>query len=140
MTSEYQVQAQKFLDQFGLKFRATFRGDRCPPWCGEDGHGCIHGDRYRVTISRKTGGRVSFDFWNSQKDMQEGKSPTACDALACISSDATCPDNFEDFCAEYGYETDSRKAETLFRRVSKFAARLQAFFTSDELEALAEIQ
>ena len=147
MTTEYDVQAEKFLERFGLKFRATMKGDRCPPWCGEDSRGCVHGDHYRVTIWRvrerqpvDRSGRVSFDFWNSQKDMQDGRSPTAYDVLACISGDVTCPDTFEDFCADYGDDTDSRKAEVLFRRVSKFANRLKAFFTTEELEALAEIQ
>ena len=47
---DYEKQATDFLTRHGLKLRATFKGDRCPPWCGESGRGCRHGDRYRVTI------------------------------------------------------------------------------------------
>jgi hypothetical protein len=129
--------AQAFLDSHNMKMRATHKGDKCPPWC--DGS-CVHGDRYRITISRKGAGRLSFDFWNSQHDRDEGNEPTAYDVFASISGDAYCPDAFEEFCSEYDHDTDSRQALQLFRRVSKFAKRLQLFFEEEELEQLAEIR
>lgn len=136
--NEYDAQARAFLGRFGLKLSATFKGDRCPPWC--DG-GCVHGDRYRIRISGQNGkGSISFDFWNSLNDVQEGRRPRAYEVLACISSEAYCPDTFEDYCAEYGYDEDSRMAEKSFKLLDKFARRLRAFFTTEELEALAEVQ
>jgi hypothetical protein len=53
--------------------------------------------------------------------------------------DGNCPQTFEDFCAEYGYDEDSRKAERTFRTCADFARRINAFFTADELEKLAEL-
>lgn len=145
--SEYIEQAEKFLEAHGLRFRATFKGDKCPAWSGiaNERNGCpqcgaIHGDRYRVTISRKGGGRISFDFWNSQKDSQDGKEPTDYDVLACISGDVHCPEDFAEFCSEYGYEEDSRKAEATFRRCAAFGRRLRAFFTAEEIDQLQEIR
>ena len=141
--SEYEKQAEKFLADHGLKFRAVQHGGRCPheretrPFC--DGK-CIHSDRYRVTISRKGGGRISFDFWNSFNDMRSGKEPTTYDVLAHISGDIYCPDKFTEFCSEYGYEEDSRKAHSTFVRCEKFSQRLRAFFSEEEQEALGEIQ
>ena len=135
--SEYERKAEEFLQRHGLKVRATFKGDKCPPWCGNQ---CCHGDRYRVTISRKGGGRISFDFWNSLHDMQEGNHPHPYDVLSCISLDAYCPDTFEDFCEEYGYDQDSRKAFSTWKQCDTFAERLRAFFTENELKELAEIQ
>ena len=123
--SEYETKAQAFLDKFGLKFRATMKGDCCPPYCGEDGRGCVHGDRYRVTIWRGKGGRrLSFDFWNSLNDCQQGKEPTAYNVLACISSNVNCPDTFGNFCREYGYDADSRKAFATFKRCATFAEQI----------------
>ncbi len=110
--------------------------DRCPPYC--DGK-CIHGDRYRVTISRKAGGRISFDFWNSHNDMCNGNEPTAYDVLACMSADVNCPESLDEFCGEYGYDIDSRKAEATFRRCNAFGRKLRAFFSATEQEALQEI-
>lgn len=69
----------------------------------------------------------------------DAATPSAYDVLACISSDAYTPETFTDFCAEYGYEADSIKALQSYRRRDRFAKRLQAFFTADELEQLSEI-
>ena len=147
--SEYDDKAEAFLAKFALKVRTVHHGDCCPKWDStqeRSGHrgcpqyGTIHGDRYRVTISRKGGGRVSFDFWNSLSAQQSGEDVTAYDVLACISSKAYCPDSFEDFCGEYGYEQDSRKALATFKRCAAFAERLRAFFSEDELEALSDIR
>lgn len=68
------------------------------------------------------------------------KAPTSYCILACLSSDAHCPDTFSDWCSEYGYDEDSLKAKQTWKRCYTFAKRLQAFFTPAELEQLAEIQ
>ncbi len=140
--SEYDKQATTFLEKHGLAFRAVQHADRCPPFC--DGT-CKHGDRYRVTISRKRGApapaRVSFDFWNSLHDVQQGETTvTPYSTLACISSDAYTPDDFESFCGDFGYATDSRVAEQTWKRCLAFAKRLQRFFSEAELQDLSEIQ
>jgi hypothetical protein len=145
---DYGKQATDFLVKHGLTFRATQKADRCPPYCGEVGQclneragTCMHGDRYRITISRKGGGRISFDFWNSLHDVQNGATTVdPYSALSCIGGDAHCAGTFEDFCADSGYDEDSRKAHDTWKRCHFFAQRLQRFFGADELEALAEIQ
>lgn len=78
--------------------------------------------------------------WKVAAEKAHGAHPSAYSVLACISSDAYCPETFKDFCGDYGYETDSIKALQMFRRCSAFAKRLRAFFTAKELEALSEIQ
>lgn len=148
--TEYDAQAETFLTKHGLTFRAAFKGDRCPPW-DDDKH--VHGDRYRVTIARGKGApdrvyhngepgprSVSFDFWNSLNDMQKGNRPTAYDVLSCISGDVNCPDTFEGFCSEYGYDSDSRKGYELYQRVKRQSEKLGAFFAADEITDLQEIQ
>lgn len=137
--SDYEAQATKFLADHNLAFRAAYQGDKCPMWC--DG-GCRHGDRYRVTLRRMGDARrsVSFDFWNSLNDMQSGKAPSAYDVLACISSDYYTPETLADFCSEYGYDEDSRKAEQTFKASDKHARKLRAFFSKAEAEALSEIR
>lgn len=145
-TIDYQKQGADFITQHGLKFRAVKKAGQCPPWSSDKSPyskcscGSVHGDRYLITISRSGHGRISFDFWNSLNDKKDWRAPTPYDVLACISGDVHCPDTFEDFCGEYGYDQDSRKAERVFRRCTKLAKRLRAFFTADEIEALSEIQ
>lgn len=137
--SEYDEQAESFLNAHNLRFRAVQHADTCPPWtkCPP----CIHGDRYRITISRKDGGRISFDFWNSLRDQQDGVTTVpAYAALSCISNDAYTADTFQGFCEGVGYDEDSREVEQTWKRCNKFAKRLRAFFSESELEELAEIQ
>ena len=131
-TINYDQQAAEFLDRFGIRLRVGEASDKAPPWA--DGP---HGYCHRITLSRD-GRRLSFYFWGSINDANLGKRPTAYDVLACIGSDLR---TFEEFCGEYGYDEDSRKALDTFKRVRKFADRLAAFFATDkEREALAEIQ
>lgn len=134
---KYKAQAKSFLSRHGLRFRATLKGDRCPPYCDEK---CIHGDRHRITIGRKGGGRLSFDFWNSFNDRQTGAEVHAYDVLASLSIEARAPDTFEDFCSDFGYDEDSRKAHDTFKLCNKLAKRLRAFFSEDELSDLAMIE
>lgn len=148
--SEYEAQADKFCETYGLKVSAAFKGDGCPPWeqpqdvpgtCPECHN--THGDRYRVTLRWKDQARrprsLTFDFWGSFNDMQNNKRPTAYDVLKTAGCDVHCPDTFEDFCGQYGYDQDSRTAERTFRRCDNFAQRLRAFFTEEEQEAVATI-
>lgn len=150
MTTDYQKQAEDFLAKFGVKFRATLSDSKPAQWEPAGHH-------YRVTLSRnkitpsqvggnwdnglKTSTRLTFDFWGSKSDMDNKRTElSAYDVLACISSDIHTPETFEDFCSEYGYETDSIKALQTFKRADRFAKRLREFFTTEEIEALEEIR
>ena len=137
--NEYEEQAEQFLTQYGLVIRTAFKGDKCPAW--EEGTLHIHGDRYRVTIQRElvTGSipfnSISFDFWNSKNDKDKGIRPTGYDILSTVSSDAFSPTDPDEIVAEYGDMKPSQATAA-----ARFAKRLQAFFTEEELEALSEIQ
>lgn len=136
--TDYNAQADAFLQEHGLRFRATqATKNTCPPFCDGEHH---HGRKHTITLSKPGNGRLSFAFWNSQNEVQKGEPIRPYSVLACISSDAYCPETFEDFCSEYGYDEDSRKAWATFKRCDAFRQRLQRFFTEDELTALAEIQ
>lgn len=135
--TDYDALAAKFLSDFALLFSAKEKGRVAPPWCkDEDG---IYGGRYKVTLSHEDGHSISFDFWSSYADWRDGKKLTPYSVLACLSSDLHCPDTFEEFCSEYGYDADSRKAEAIFKRASAFAKTLNAFFSDREKERLSEI-
>lgn len=135
-TNEYDQQAADFLTSNGIKFRATLSDTKTPAW-SDNGK---HGHHFRVTLS-KPAKRLTFDFWSSIKDAEDGiETVRPYSVLACISGDAYTPETFADFCADYGYESDSIKALQTFRRCSAFAKRLRAFFTPAELEQLQEIQ
>lgn len=132
--NEYDTQAELFLSKFGLELRSAFKGDRCPAW-DDDKH--IHGNRYRVTIRRKAERRsVSFDFWDSYTDARDGKTTLRpYNVLSSVSSEAHMPTNPDEVVEELG---EMRPSQAI--AAAKFAAKLQAFFTEEEMESLAEIQ
>ena len=65
--------------------------------------------------------------------------PTAADVLSCLASDASSIDNassFEDWAADFGYDTDSRKAERTFKACERQAAKLRAFLDASDYQTL----
>ncbi len=62
---------------------------------------------------------------------------TAYDLLASITKSE--PGTFEDFCGEYGYDSDSRKAETVYHSVIAEWRKVHKFFTASELAELQEV-
>jgi hypothetical protein len=81
---------------------------------------------YRVSLRRADDRRqrltVPFHMGSAHTD-----EPTAEDVLDCLLSDANTPEDFEEFCSEYGYDTDSRKAEKTHRACLAIGKKLRAF-------------
>lgn len=99
-------------------------------------------DGYEPTIEvrPRSGERIVFDFWGSAHDAEAGENPDEYDVLACLSGDVYCPEDFKEFCGEYGYEEDSIKALQTFKRADRFGKRLRTFFSEKEIEQLSEIR
>ena len=152
--SSYDLQAKTFLESAQLKIKVTPYPDEmqsAPSWADDVKprySKFAHGTRYRITISGEGKPRypvLSFDFWGSIADREKNEKafhkskPSAYDVLACISSDSYCSDTFSDWCADLGYDTDSRKSLATFKRCRKFAKKINSFFNAGELAALREI-
>lgn len=140
----YDQQAEEFLSSHNLSIVMARQGGKCPPWAkakAERGGACgvcgtTHGDYYRVTIKRVGGGSFTFSFWGSCNDNR----PTDHDVLSRLGSDANCSPIYEDFCDDYGYVPASRSVERWFTRCRMHTEKICAFFSLEELDALAEIQ
>jgi len=63
--------------------------------------------------------------------------PEAYDVLACLTKNH--PSTFEDFCSEYGYDTDSRSAFDVYQAVLTEWGKVSAFFSAEEIEQLQEV-
>lgn len=82
-------------------------------------------------ILRRSGKRMTLYF--SQGYGISGE-PTAEGVLDCIASDSAGVENarsFEDWCGDYGYDTDSRKAERIFKVCEAQAQKLKNFLGDD---------
>lgn len=125
----YEKQARDFLDKTNTSFDAEFKK-----------HGKhFEGDKqerdvYTITLTR---GKRTFSFDFGQSIANRGVKPTPYDVLACLQKYDV--GSFEDFCAEYGYDADSRKAERIYEAVLNEFKNVQALWSDEEIELLQEI-
>lgn len=130
--SEYTQQAENFLKKHNLKFRTTYK-KYGPYFAGE----AVSRSIYTCTISGKGRGRYTCSFGASVNMTMNNEEPTAYDLLTSITK--SDPYTFEDFCSEYGYDEDSRAAEKVYKAVVKDWAKVERFFTLEEIEEMQEI-
>jgi hypothetical protein len=83
---------------------------------------------------------VTFSMGSAHVDKNgKPKTPELADVLDCLASGAAGYENaktFDDWAGEYGYDTDSRKAERTFNTIRDQAARLERFLGRDAYNAL----
>ena len=76
---------------------------------------------HKVTIKNtENGKKTSFDFWCSIVQPTFKKEYDLLNAFYCFLSDAISGTmSFEDFCSEFGYDIDSRRAEKTWKACKK---------------------
>jgi len=84
--------------------------------------------------------RQSPSFLNNNKSdiIHYPKAPTAYDVLTCLTK--YDPGTFVDFCNEFGYDTDSRRAERTYKAVREEYLNICALYNDAELKKMSEIQ
>jgi len=68
---------------------------------------------------------------------EEIDKPTNYGILACLTK--YDPETFEDFCSNFGYDTDSKKAERIYNAVKDEYKNLCSLFNETEMNELQEI-
>lgn len=126
--TDYQQQAAQFAVKYGIKLTVISEDFR--PYFADDKQSR---SVYKCRISRN-GKQYTFNFGQSIANI--GQEPTIYDVLACLTK--YDPQDFDNFCADYGYDTDSRKAFATYKAVCKEYATVQRLF-GDIIEELAEI-
>ena len=122
---------QQFIDHHTITLTAT-RTDRNPDMSDFDG------DHWRVGLKRP---RKQMSLFFSKGYGHGGEAPTAEEVLECLRSDAcTDGDTFEDFCACYGYDSDSRKAEKIYKAVHRQTDKLRRFLGADLFTELLQTE
>lgn len=96
-------------------------------------------DIFRVSFHRgKKSFSLNFGQSLNNSDGNGSNPPTPYDVLACIQKYE--PGTFDNFCSDFGYDNDSRKAEKTYKAVVKEFEKVAGFFTPSELEELYKIQ
>ncbi len=89
----------------------------------------------RVSVMNcNTRKRFSFDFWGSIREPNAEDKAGIIDAIYGYASDGLAfrnSRNFLDFCGEFGYDEDSRKAEKIYKACEKADERLSRIFGDD---------
>ena len=94
-------------------------------------------DIYRVVIRNNNGRQMTIMFGQSvARSNYGGTPPSSYDILSCLIKDD--PGDFEWFCHEFGYDSDSKKAERIWKLCCKEWAGVNRVFY-DCLDELREI-
>lgn len=128
-TSTYDQQAKDFLQKTGTSFHIAYKSHS--RYFDED-KDCR--DIYWITL-KNSSHRYRFTF--GQSIANAGEAPSEYDVLACLTK--YDPNSFEDFCSDFGYDSDSRRAEKTYKAVCKEWENITKLFTSEEIEQLQEI-
>lgn len=131
-TTDTTTNIEQFIERARLSMTCTridARPDRSDDWDASARH-------FRITITG-IGGSMRVHFSQGSAHTED---PTLADVLDCIASDSAGIENargFDDWCSEYGYDTDSRKAARTFAACERQArALLRVLDSRDDFEAL----
>jgi hypothetical protein len=113
---EAAVVKRELLKRLRLDSELVGSGPDYPPREGWDG------DHWQVTLHFK--GRQMTTLFSKGKG-HEGREPGLNEVLYSLQSDANVPLDFEEFCGDFGYDTDSRKAERTHQACIKMSEKLQ---------------
>lgn len=81
----------------------------------------------------------NYDFGNIVGDkIVRPIAPTLYDVLTCLQKYDV--GTFDDFCGEFGYDTDSRSAKKTYKAVVKEYDKMCSLFSENDLEVLRQIQ
>lgn len=134
--SEYQMQAINFMAKAKTTCQIDLVRQSIPSW----GKQAVN--TYSVTL-KNSRGEYTFTFYDSINNTEKRKS-AALDfysVLACLG--CYYPENFDDFCAELGYEFKTEEEYIKIKQIHinclNESKSLRKMFTSEELEELTEI-
>lgn len=120
-------------------FRITSEYIGNTAWPATEGHNNnYHNHKIRVFHSGKI---FNFDYWGSIMNPEIQSDEDNISAFEAFVSDAICGEStFEDFCSDLGYDTDSRRAERIYKACQKSNRKLHRIFSGNIYELLTELQ
>lgn len=129
MNTDYNKRAIDFLNATSTSFDVAFKkhdfyfdGDKDTR------------DIYRITLKNKL---HTYRFNFGQSIANTGICPNPYDVLSCLQKYEV--GTFENFCNDFGYDTDSRAAYKTYKAVMKEWKNVELLFTPEQIELLQEI-
>ena len=114
-----------------FEINTVYHGDKC--WsCDNRNY-----NNHIVTVKNKENGKTTrFEFWCSIMHPEFESEYDVLNACYCFVSDALSGlYSFDEFCSEYGYDTDSRKAEKVYKACKRAYSKFERVsgFSEDEM-------
>lgn len=106
----------------------------------DDGDWPAGSTHWRVRLTRRVNGsrrQLTTVFSQGPAHCSE---PTPADVLYCLVSDARAGrESFDDFCGDFGYDADSRRAEAVWRACKATTPKVDRFL-GDDLDAFEQAE
>lgn len=128
---------EEFIEDHGITANVVEAAEN-PNWEQDDSYWEASHWTVRLIRMDDSGIKAVFDVPFSQSAAHKNP-PTVEEVLDCLASDASGVSNnqtFEDWCCEYGYGTDSRKAERLYSAVVDQTDSLESFLGTEAYNEL----
>lgn len=120
---------KNLIKEYNIRISSTYGGVDIP----DD---FKNSDPWKVTL-KYARAQMTIPFYKGAGHY--GAEPTIEEVLDCLLMDYSSWDSandFEDWANEFGYDTDSRKAEKIYKKVEKQSRRLKQFLGDDLLNKL----
>jgi len=109
----------------GVTVTSTYGAKDTP---SDEWHRTAHG--YRVTV-RYQWRSMTFDYWHGVA-ISEAPEDRPADVVSSLLMDAQAgEESFEDFCGNFGYDVDSRKAERIYHACQRAGRKVRRVFGDD---------
>ena len=129
---DYNKEIIKILNKSGIETDIVYISKSYTNWDKDNLH-----NQYKVVLKRGNE-QMQFDFWDSLYNTQNNIIPSTYDVIACLEWYDIY--DFEDFCLNFGYNTDSIKAFEIYRTYQKQQKELFKLIPEEKIrEEIREI-
>lgn len=140
MSNEARETIDRILERAGVSFSTTYRGERRSP-LGFEPPSTMDEWECKFTFTGKPREPETFQYFRGLGLRKKGRPtpPHAADVLYALLLDGDAAQmTFASWCDEYGYDTDSRKALTIYLACQENADKLARIFDHTTREQLRE--
>jgi hypothetical protein len=118
-----------------FEIKASYKGNKKADW--NDNNFNNHMVKVTNTEIQQS---ITFEFWASIANPELTKEYDILNAFYCFVSDAVGADGtFENFCSEFGYDSDSRAAEKIYKKCIKQLEKLKKIYDGDIYNLVNEL-
>lgn len=122
----YNLKMKEILRNAGIDVNIIFITKNFTDWDKENLH-----NQYKVILKRGKK-QMQFDFFDCSHNTYNGLKPTIYDVVACLEWYEIY--DFENFCLDFGYDTDSIKAFNIYTKCKEQQKELFELIPEEEIK------